>query len=83
MIKVRELQARDRLMNVKFMQDQQHISPETICQILREYLKKNKVYMKFVTHSINDEQKVHGATTCVDFHSDLQGQSTISQLHHD
>jgi len=39
--------------------------------------------MKFVAHSINDEQKAHGATTCVDFHSVLQGQSTLSQLHHD
>jgi hypothetical protein len=29
--------------------------------------------MKFVPQSIKDEQKAHGATTYVDFHSDLQG----------
>jgi len=41
-IKVRELQAGDRLMDLKFMEDQHHISPETICEILREYLKKTR-----------------------------------------
>ena len=39
--------------------------------------------MKFVPHSIKDEQKVHTAAACVHFHSDLQGESTIAQLHHD
>jgi len=59
-------------MDVKFMEDQHRISPETMCQILREYLKKTRS-LKFVPHSTKDGQKARGATACVDFHSDLQG----------
>ena len=41
-IKVRELQATDPLMDVTLMEDQNHISQETICQILHEYFKKTR-----------------------------------------
>jgi len=59
--------ARDHWMVLVLMENQLHISQETVWQILHEDLGKRKICAKFVLHSAMDDLKGWRVTTSKDF----------------
>jgi hypothetical protein len=64
---VREMVTRDGRLTFRMLSDEININKETIRQILHEDLRKRKICVKFVPHSLRDEQKQRRLTSCQDF----------------
>jgi transposase len=64
---VLEMVTRDRRLTLRMMSDELNINKKTIRQILHEDLRKRKICVKFVPHSLTDEQKQRRLTSCQDF----------------
>jgi transposase len=64
---VREMVTRDRRWTLRMMSDELNVSKKRIPQILHEDLRKRKICVKFVPHSLRDEQKQRRLTSCQGF----------------
>ena len=65
-VRIRKVVIGECRMNLKLTENQLHVNPERIWQIVDEGLRE-KDFREVVSHSVTDEQKENGVAVCENF----------------